>query len=67
MFDIYEEQSASQAEGRVVRNEAEKEARSLIRQDEDFLFYSKYVIGTNEQKSKHECRCKCSDRKKQSS
>lgn len=52
MFHIYEEQSGSQAEGRVVRNEAEKEARSLVRQDEDFLFYSKYVTVMNEQKSK---------------
>lgn len=52
MFDTCEEQSGGQTMGRVLRNEAEKEARSLVSHNEDFLFYSKYMIATNEQKSK---------------
>lgn len=52
MFYIHGEKSGSQAEGRVVRNEAREAARSLVSHDENFQFYSKYVIAMNEPKSK---------------
>ena len=65
MFDMCEDQTGGQTEGTVVRNEAgEKKkkkkkrneageaARSLKSHDEDFEFYSKCMITTNEQMSK---------------
>lgn len=52
MFSMHGEKSRGQTEERVVINEAGEEARSLISHDEDFQFYSKYVIAMNEQKNK---------------
>lgn len=43
MFNMYEEQSGGQSEGRVVREKAGKEARILLSHDKYFYFYSKYV------------------------
>lgn len=52
MFDMCEDQTGGQTEGTVVRNEAGEAARSLKSRDEDFEFYSKCMIATNEQMSK---------------
>lgn len=57
MFDMYEEQSGGQSEGRVVRKEAG---------DKDFQFYSKYVRASNDLKEQtDEYKSKWSTREKE--
>lgn len=66
MFDMYEEQSGGQSEGRVARKEAGEEARILVSHDKDFQFYSKYVRASNELKEQtDEYKSKWSTREKE--
>lgn len=66
MFDMYEEQSGGQSEGRVLRKKAWEEARILVSHGKKFQFYSKYVRASNELKEQtDEYKSKWSIREKE--